>query len=180
MMRNNGKVGVMVVGHREYWPQFPGSREQLIKNAEGFETLVGRFCKDVVTYTAADGTQMCDTPEESYRAGVYFKTQDVDLVFLFITTYVASGRYMQGVLACSAPVVVVGYQKERDYSQMKVSDDIFGGTPCPMPEACNAMNRCLKPPVGVVFGEYYADDKFAPRFETDISEWCRVADALRA
>ncbi len=35
-----GKVAVMVVGHREYWPQFPELRGRLLKNAEGFESLL--------------------------------------------------------------------------------------------------------------------------------------------
>ncbi len=177
---NAGRVAVMVVGHREYWPQFPGGREEMLKNSQGFVDMLGKYCKDVVTYTAADGTMMCDTPEESYRAGVYFKEQDVDLVYLFINSYVASGRFVQGVMACCAPVVVVGYQIDRDYSSMKIEDDIFGGSPCPMPEACNALTRCLVPPAGVVFGEYYGGDRFAARFEREISEWCRVADALHS
>lgn len=175
-----GKVGVMIVGHREYWTQFAGARECLLKNGAGFEDMLRRYGANVVTYTAADGTQMCDTPEESYKAGVYFKAEDVDLLFLYLTSYVASGRYMQGVLACGAPVVLIGYQKERDFSTMGVADDIFSGTACPIPEACNALTRCLKPPVGVHFGEYIDGDKFAPEFERDMEEWCRVANALRA
>jgi len=170
----------MIVGHREYWPQFPGLRGRLLKNAAGFEALLEKQGVEVVTFSAEDGTQMCDSTELSYQAGVYFKTQDVDLVFLFLTCYVASGRYLQGVLACPAPVVVVGYQKVRDFATLTMFDDNAGGGACPVPEACNALTRCLKPPAGVVFGEYDGEDVFAPRFEKDISDWCRVANALRA
>ena len=81
-----GKVGIMVVGHREYWPQVPGMREQLLENASGFEALLRRCGAEVVTFTAPDGTQMLDSPELSYQAGVYFKQQDVDLLFLYLTT----------------------------------------------------------------------------------------------
>jgi L-arabinose isomerase len=173
-----GKVAVMVVGHREYWSQFPGLRGRLLENAEGFESLLSQQGVEVVKFTADDGTQMCDTPEISYKAGVYFKAQDVDLVFLFLTSYVAAGRYMQGVLACAAPVVVVGYQRARDFSTATMFDENAGGSACPVPEAGNALTRCLKPPVGIVFGEYLGDGRFAPRFEKDISDWCRVAQAL--
>ena len=175
-----GKVGVMVVGHREYWPQFPDLRRRLLENAEGFESLLSRQGIEVVTFTADDGTQMCDTPEMSYKAGLYFKTQDVDLVFLYLTCYVASGRYMQGVLTCAAPVVVIGYQRARDFATATMFDEAAGGGACPVPEACNALTRCGKPPVGVVFGEYFGDGRFAPRFEKDVSDWCRVAQALRS
>ncbi|MCD6285264.1 MAG: hypothetical protein J7M39_05055, partial [Anaerolineae bacterium] len=174
------KVAVMVVGHREYWPQFPGLRGRLLENAEGFESLLSQQGVEVVRFTADDGTQMCDTTEISYKAGVYFKAQDVDLVFLFLTCYVAAGRYMQGVLACAAPVVIVGYQKARDFATATMFDENAGGSACPVPEANNALSRCLKPPVGIVFGEYLGEGRFAPRFENDISDWCRVAQALRA
>lgn len=175
-----GKVGLMVVGHREYWPQFPGMREQLLKNADGFAGLLEKSAVEVVTYTAADGTQMCDSPEEAYRAGVYFKAQDIDLLFLYLTTYVASGRYIQGVLACAAPVVVIGYQTEQNFETSTIYEETAGGGACPVPEASNALTRCLRPPVGVLFGEYFGEDRFAPRFEKDVSEWCRVATALRS
>lgn len=175
-----GKVGIMVVGHREYWPQFPGMREQLLENASGFEALLARSGVEVVTYTAPDGTQMLDSPEESYRAGVYFKEQDVDLLFLYLTTYVASGRYMQGVLACPAPVIVVGYQKEHDFENLNIQEETASGGPCPVPEACNALTRCLKPAMDVLFDEYIGDGHFAPRFEKNVEDWCKVATALRS
>ena len=176
---NPGRIGVIVAGHREYWPQFPNARETLLKNAEGFEDLLRQNGADIVTYTAKDGTQMCDSPEESYRAGLFFKQQDIDLLFLYLTTYVASGRYLQGVLACCAPVVVIGYQPDRDFSTTTIADEISGGA-CPIPEACNALTRCLKKPVGVLFGEYFGGARFAPEFEKEIGEWCRVAQAARA
>ena len=175
-----GKVGVLVAGHREYWPQFAGLREQLLQNAEGFEAMLARGSAEVVTYTAADGTQMCDSPQESYKAGVYFKTQDVDLLFVYLTTYVASGRWIQGVLACPAPVVVVGYQSAVDFATMTVGSSTGQGAACPMPEACNALTRCLRPPVGVLFGQYLAPGHFAPRFEKDALEWCSVATVLHS
>jgi L-arabinose isomerase len=178
-IQKKGKVGVMVVGHREYWPQFPQLRSRLLQNAAGFESLLEKQGIEVIRFTAEDGTEMCDSPELSYRAGVYFKTQDVDLVFLFLTCYVASGRYMQGLLACAAPVVVVGYQRRRDFSTATMFDENAGGGACPVPEACNALVRCLKPPAGVIFGEYTGEGKFAPEFEKDIQDWCRVANALR-
>ena len=175
-----GKIGVLVAGHREYWGQFKGCREQLLKNAENFEELIKKGGAELVTYTASDGTQMCDSPEKSYEAGVYFKSQDIDILILFLTTYVASGRYMQGVLAACAPVVVVGYQAPTNFENRVMSEDIFWGSVCPVPEACNALTRCGKPAVGVHTGEYYREPRFDGRFENEIYEWCKVAAALRS
>ncbi len=174
-----GKIGVLVAGHKEYWNQFKGCREQLLKNADNFEKMLEKHGVDVVKYTASDGTQMCDTTEESYSAGLFFKKEDIDILILFLTTYVASGRFTQGVLACDAPVVVVGYQAPSQFSKRCISDDIFWGSVCPVPEAYNALKRCKKEPVGVIVGEYYKEPKFDNRFENEVREWCLAATALR-
>ena len=63
---------------------------------------------------------------------------------------------------------------------MTISDDTFFGSPCPLPEACNALTRCLKPAIGVLFGEYFPGVGFSQTFERETSEWCRAAGALRA
>ncbi len=175
-----GIVGLMVVGHREYWPQFPGMRERLLENAAGFERLLQRGGTEVVTYAASDGTQMCDSTEESYKAGVFFKSEDVDLLFVFLTTYVASGRYVQGLLACPAPVVVIGYQKDNDFEGLQLYEQTANGSPCQMPEAYNALTRCLKAPVGIHFGEYFGESRFDSNFESNVFEWCQVASVLRS
>lgn len=175
-----GKIGLMVVGHKECRLRLAGSCESIPDHATGFERFLRTTGVVVVAYTAADGTPMCNSPEESYQAGLLFKTEDVDLVFLVMTENVESGRYMLGVLACEAPVVAIAYQQFRHMRDVWVGDDIYSGGTCPLPEACNTMKRCLKPPVGVLYGAYYGDGIFAPRFEREVKEWCRVADALRA
>ena len=41
-VKQKGKAGVMIVGHKEYWPQFPGEREDIITSGEIFEELLER------------------------------------------------------------------------------------------------------------------------------------------
>jgi L-arabinose isomerase len=164
------KAGIMVCGHREYWPQFPGMKEELIKNAETF-----------AGYVKATGVEVyyrfVDTVEDAYSFGVELKTEDVDILFIYLTTYVASGRYVQGALRASCPVVLVGLQRPIDLSQGITLQSMTGsGSPCQMPEAYNAFVRCGKPAVDIIFGELYGDDKVVKRIE----EWCRAANAKRA
>ena len=97
-------VGIMICGHKEYWPQFPGMKEAMIGYSENFVRLV-----------RASGVHLCDpvfidTVEDAYRAGVEFKARDIDLLFVYLTTYVASGRYMLGALVAGCPIVIVGTQ----------------------------------------------------------------------
>lgn len=179
-IHHKGKVGVLVVGQNDCWLHNPDSKNFLLENADGFEEFLNNQKVDVITYTTSDGTQMCDSSETSYDAGVFFKTMDVDLLFLFITAYIVPGRFLQGLLVCNAPVVVVGYQLDKDLSTINISDVQTYGGGCGIPEIVNAMTRCKKAPIGVVFGEYYGGKKFAPQFEKDISEWCRVSNCLRS
>lgn len=165
------KIGIMLCGHKEYWPQFPGLKEELIKNGEYFKRLVE---ENPVTVTDC---VFVDTLEDSYAAGIKFKEQDIDLLFVYLTTYVASGRYVQGVLAADCPVVLVGLQRPVDLKNGFTLAAMTGaGSPCQMPEAYNAFQRCGKPAADIIFGELYSDKRVLKK----INEWCRAANVIRA
>lgn len=177
-IRKKGKVGLMVCGHKEYWSQFPGMKEQFIKNATDFKRLLEKQDVEVVTYVNADGNFVVDTTEDGYKAGLKFKAEDIDLLFQFNCAYVASGRYVQGIQAAGCPVVIVGYQMSLDVSEATTYWTHAGGGACPLPEAYNALTRSGIQPVGLEYGHYLVPD-FDIRFEKNISEWCRVATVLR-
>ena len=99
------KVGVMTVGHREYWEynQFPGMKEAIIQ--------MGREIADCIAETGVEVLfEFVDKREDSFEAGKRFKAADIDMLFLHETVYAASGRWMQGVLEAGCPVVVVASQ----------------------------------------------------------------------
>jgi L-arabinose isomerase len=163
-------VGIMLCGHREYWPQFPGMKQAMIEYSENFVNLVrvsGVNVRDPV---------FVDTVEDAYRAGVEFKINDIDLLFVYLTTYVASGRYMQGALAAGCPIVIVGTQNRVNYEGMDLQKMTTFGSPCPLPEAYSAFNRCGKPAAGVIF-DYMENN---PRAAKEVDEWCQAANALHA
>ncbi len=178
-MKKRGKVGLMVCGHKEYWPQFPEMKGQFLEGAAEFKGFLESQGVDVVTYTNQEGNAMVDTTEDGYKAGLLFKANDIDLLFLWLTAYVASGRFVQGVQAAGCPVVVVGYQKTRDLATCTIYDEHRGGGACPVPEAYNGLTRSGIDPVGLEYGHYKAPG-YDERFARNISEWCRVATALRA
>lgn len=173
-----GRTGLMVCGHREYWPQFPGLKEDFIRNTADFEALLKKCGADVVTYTNSDGNCIVDTTQSGYEAGLKFRAADIDLLFVYQTAYVASGRWVQGVLAAGCPVVVVGCQKTRDIATATIYEENAGGSACSLPEAYNALTRCGITPLGVEYGHYLVPD-FDERFTRNIEEWCRVARVLR-
>lgn len=169
------KVGIMICGHKEYWSQFPGMREESMARAEVFERYISDTGVELVTYSNGVD-QIVDTVEESYKAGLYFKAQDVDILFIYLVAYVASGRFMQGVMQLSCPTIVVSNQIDMSHQEITIRLTTAGGSPCALPEIYNALERCGKPAAGLIYG----DIEHSERMQREVSEWCRVANALRA
>jgi len=176
--KQKGKVGVMIVGHKEYWPQFPKQRAANIASGERFEALLERSGAEVVRYFAADGTQMIDTPEEAFKAGLFFKMNDIDLCFIYLPNYVASGRYLIGAKQVCCPIILIGHQVQYEIQTPVDEAGSYGG-PCCVTEAYNALERCGIQPKDFIFGRQSGEWYSAP-FEKEVAEWCRVGDALRA
>ena len=178
-VKYRGKVGVMVPGHREYWPQFPGQREAELKSAEIFEDLLEECGVEVVRYFADDGTQMVDSPEKAFEAGTFFKKNDIDLCFIYLPGYVASGRWVIGAKQVSCPIVLVGHQVQHEVGQVPITEAIGFGGPCCVTEAYNALERCGIEAKDFIFGRQ-SGKWFDTAMTKEVDEWCRVADALRA
>jgi L-arabinose isomerase len=175
-VRKKAKVGLMVCGHKEYWPQFSGMYEVTLKSAAAFAKYIEVTGVELVTFTNSRGDQMVASPEDSFAAGTYFKSKDIDLLFVYLTSYVASGRFVQGVLQCCCPVVVTSSQLPMDVTSVTTRYTTQSGSACPLSEAYSALERCGKKPVDLLFG-YIEEDKY---YQRQVEEWCRVANALRA
>ena len=170
-VNQKAKIGIMACGHKEYWTQFPGLKESLLKNTEVFEGYVKESGVDVI------GCRFVDTIEGAYELGMEYKKADIDLLFIYLTTYVASGRYMQGALRADCPVVLVGLQRPLNLTNTFTLQTMTGaGSPCQMPEAYSAFVRCGLRPADILFGELYGDE----RVKKNIREWCSAANAKRA
>jgi L-arabinose isomerase len=167
---DRANVGIMVCGHKEYWPQFPGMKEEMIRYSQNFAKMVRDSGVNLLD------SVFVDTIEDAYQTGIDFKAKDIDLLFVYLTTYVASGRYMQGALAADCPIVIVGVQNKINIEGMSLENLTVAGSPCPMPEAYSAFLRCGKPAAGVIF-DYLENN---PRAQKEVDEWCRAANAVRA
>ena len=70
------RIGVMTVGHCEYWDwnQFPGMKESLI--------TMGTEIADCIAETGAEVFfEFVDRREASYEAGLRLKAKNIDLLF---------------------------------------------------------------------------------------------------
>ena len=109
------RVGLFGIGLEAYWPQFEGLKERL----EGYVAQVS----DKLT---RPGVEICnaglvDSPERAAEAGSFFRRSEVDIVFLYVTTYALSSTVLPVAQRAKVPVVIMNLQPGEaiDYEAFK-------------------------------------------------------------
>jgi L-arabinose isomerase len=148
-MRNQNhrdfSVGLFGIGLDAYWPQFAGLEDRL----KGY---IGR----VAQLLGAPGVRvinlgLVDTPEKAFDAGHQFRQADVDLVFLYVTTYALSSTVLPVVRRVKVPVIVLNLAPSAaiDYGSFNKMGDRTKMTgewlaycqACSVPEIANVFKR---------------------------------------
>jgi L-arabinose isomerase len=97
------RVGLFGIGLDTYWAQFPGLRERLEGYIDTIRSQLGNV--DIVS------AGLVDTVEKARAADVLFRTKDVNLLFLYVSTYALSSTVLPVVR--NLPVVVLNLQPAR-------------------------------------------------------------------
>src|ERR1700683_1329917 len=171
---NQLKVGLFGIGLDAYWPQFPGLRDRLAK----FTEMVARKLEGSGVRVVSLG--LIDSPEKSFAAGHEFRKADVDLIFLYVTTYALSSTVLPAVRRAKVPVIILNLSPAPaiDYDSFNRLGDRTKMTAewlaycqaCPVPEIANVFNRC-KIPFFQVTGMLQED----PVAWNEITEWIEAA-----
>lgn len=143
------RVGLCGIGLEAYWSQFAGLEDRL----KGYVTQVAeRLSQPGVTVI---NLGLIDTPQRSREAGRECRRQDIDLLFLYITTYALSSTVLQLVQRAGVPVIVLTLQPEPaiDYAAFNRLADRTKMTgqwlafcsACPAPEIANVLLRARVP-----------------------------------
>src|SRR4051812_37113600 len=82
------KIGLFGIGLDTYWPQFTGLKERL----EGYLDIVDNKMSAYGPTIINAG--LVDNPDKAFEAGCLFKKEDVDLIFLYVTTYALSSTVL--------------------------------------------------------------------------------------
>jgi L-arabinose isomerase len=143
------RVGLCGIGLNAYWNQFVGLKARL----EGY---VGQ----VATLLARPGVELVnlglvDTPARSREAGHQCRREDIDVLFLYVTTYALSNTVLPLVQRAGVPVIVLNLQPEAaiDYQAFNQLQDRTAMTghwlaycsACPVPEIANVLMRARIP-----------------------------------
>jgi L-arabinose isomerase len=174
-MKNNGmKIGLFGIGLDTYWPQFDGLKERL----EGYVLQVQNKLEEINHNVVNAG--LVDTIDKAFRAGKLFKTEDVDIIFLYVTTYALSSTVLPVVQRAKVPVIILNLAPEAsiDYASFNVMTDRTKMTgewlaycsACPVPEIANVFKR-----TGVKFHQITGMLHNDPECWDEIREWVEAA-----
>ncbi|MBX2924491.1 MAG: arabinose isomerase [Chitinophagaceae bacterium] len=139
------KIGLFGIGLEAYWEQFEGLQKRL----EGYVDVVAGRLK---TYGAeVVNLGLIDTPEKAFDAGHRFRTEDVDLIFLYVTTYALSSTVLPVVKRAKVPVIVLNLSPEAAihyewFNQLNDRTRMTGEwlaycSACPVPEIASVFKR---------------------------------------
>lgn len=113
------KAGIFSIGLDTYWPQFDG----LLDNLTGYHTEIRDRIAGMGIELVDAG--MVDSVKKAGKASALFNSEDVDIIFLFISTYALSSTVLPVVQKTKVPVVMLNLQPvaQLDYEQFNALGD---------------------------------------------------------
>jgi L-arabinose isomerase len=142
-------IGLFGIGLDTYWPQFAGLQERLAGYVRQVAQRLERPGVRVVNLG------LVDSPDKADAAGHAFRQQDVDLIFLYVTTYALSSTVLPVVRRAKVPVILLNLSPSAaiDYDSFNRMGDRRKMTgewlaycqACPVPEIANVFRRCRVP-----------------------------------
>ena len=167
------RVGLCGIGLEAYWSQFAGLEERL----KGYVSqLASRLTRPGVEVA---NLGLVDTPQCARKAGHQCRRTDIDILFLYLTTYALSNTVLPLVQTANVPVVILTLQPAAaiDYEAFNRMQDRTAMTgewlafcsACPAPEIANVLRRAHIPfhQVTGVLGD--------PETWREIEEWLAAA-----
>ncbi len=180
MIKSSLKIGLFGIGLEAYWDQFEGLKDRL----EGYLHQVND--KLVAIHPDVVNLGLIDSPDKAFAAGHKFRQEDVDIIFLYVTTYALSSTVLPVVQRAKVPVIILNLAPEaaidyKVFNSMNNRTKMTGEwlafcSACPVPEIANVFNR-----TGIKFHQITGMLHDDPECWTEITEWveaAKVADIM--
>jgi len=172
------RIGLFGIGLDAYWPQFKGLKERLEGYLSEVERMLSIHDADIVNLG------LIDNPEKAFDAGHKFRQADVDILFLYVTTYALSSTVLPVVQRVKVPVIILNLAPEKsiDYDSFNKLNNrtemtgewLANVSACPVPEIANVFLR-----TGIKFhqvtGVLHGDNEC----QQEISEWIEAAHVAK-
>ena len=178
MANTKVRIGLFGIGLDTYWPQFDG----LLDRLTGYQKeIAGRLRGNGVQLIDAG---MVDNPAKAHAAASLFRQKEVDLIFLYISTYALSSTVLPVVQKAGVPVVVLNLQPvpQLDYEKFNALGDrgLMTGIWLEHCQACSAPEiACVFNRAGIAYHLVtgHLQDEAAWR---EIRDWVDAAKVLTA
>ena len=171
------KIGLFGIGLDTYWPQFEGLKERL----EGYLSVVEN--KLLKIHPSVVNAGLVDCADKAFETGRLFRTQDIDIVFLYVSTYALSSTVLPVVNKLKAHVVILNLSPANaiDYASFNAITDRTKMTgewlaycsACPVPEIANVFNR-----TGIKFHQVTGMLHGDQECWNEIQEWIEAAKVV--
>ena len=168
------KIGLFGIGLDTYWPQFDGLKDRLEGYLEVVESKLSQFHSDILNAGLVDNT------DKAFETGKLFRREDIDLVFLYVTTYALSSTVLPVVQRLGVPVIILNLAPAAaiDYQNFNAMTDRTAMTgewlsycsACPVPEIANVFNR-----VNIKFHQITGMLHDDPECWQEVGEWIEAA-----
>ncbi len=168
------RVGLFGIGLDTYWPQFGGLKERLEGYLGEVHAKLERPGVEIVNLG------LIDTPKKAMDAGHRFRREDVDIIFLHVTTYALSSTVLPVVRRAKVPVIILNLAPEaaidyESFNQMGDRTTMTGEwlaycSACPVPEIANVFKRA-----GIPFEQITGMLREDPECWNEVDAWTDAA-----
>ena len=99
------RVGLFGVGLDTYWPQFAGLKERL----EGYQEEIAEIIRSAGNVDLTN-VGLVDNSRRAATLGSLFRQKQIDILFLYISTYALSSTVLPIVREAGVPVIILNIQ----------------------------------------------------------------------
>lgn len=171
-------IGLFGIGLKAYWQQFDNLKERLINQLALVALKIESFGGNLVNLG------LVDSIEKAFEAGDVFKREDVDIIFLYVTTYALSSTVAPVLRKAKVPVIILNLAPEDriDYYHFNRLNDRTKMTgewlaycsACPVPEIANVLKRHH-----IKFAQITGTLNGDPHVDEEIAQWIEAAKVAR-
>ncbi len=167
------RIGFFGVGLDTYWPQFSGLKERLT----GYQNQIGERLKRGPAVALTD-VGLVDTPAKAHEAADALARAQVDLVFIYLSTYALSSTVLPVVQRLGVPVIVLSLQPvaQLDYDAFNKLGDRGLMTGLWL-EHCQS---CSAPELACVFNRAGIPFHLVTGYLADEEAWCEIHEWVNA
>ena len=160
------KVGLYGIGLDTYWAQFEGLLDNLLGYQGRIKQKIEQFGIEVFD------AGMVDNPVKAQAAAEFLKKSDVDIVFLYVSTYALSSTVLPVAQKVKVPTIILNLQPvpTLDYAAFNALGDRGKMTGLWL-EHCQA---CSVPEIACVFNRAGIQYDFVTGYLEDQQAWSEI------